>query len=213
PWSGAMSSCAGRCSRFSSRFSAVPSVSTRTLPSRCAAISSCYSARTCSARPADREPSQEPLPPSLQPIAFRLHPAKMYFANPQFHAYNAKRWKCCHSAPRLRGRLPRLNHGRATMRTSVKWLSTAMLVAVAALIGAPTARAQVPITSNTRYRQSPLFSLNPYLVQYGRNLAFLGRAYGAAYSAIPPYALGYNPYPTGVPYVAPAFNPYLTGGY
>ncbi|MBI1914649.1 MAG: hypothetical protein HYS12_07910 [Planctomycetes bacterium] len=98
------------------------------------------------------------------------------------------------------------------MQTSVKWLSTATLVVVAALIGAPTAQAQIPIRPGVTFRQSPLFSVNPYLAQYGRNLAFLGQAYGAFYNSIPPYALGYNPY-AGVPYTAPAVNPYLSTGY
>src|SRR3954451_15382141 len=112
-------------------------------------------------------------------------------------------------------RLPRFDYGRATMRTSVKWLSTATLVAVAALVGAPTAQAQVPIRSGVTYWQSPLFSVNPYLARNAYNMAFLGRAYGAAYSSIPPYALGYNPYPsvlnTGPAFntVAPPVNPYL----
>ena len=61
------------------------------------------------------------------------------------------------------------------MRTSVKWLSTATLVAVAALVGAPTAQAQVPIRSGVTYRQSPLFSVNPYLARDAYNLAFAGR--------------------------------------
>jgi hypothetical protein len=104
------------------------------------------------------------------------------------------------------------------MRMSVKWLSTAMLVAVAALVGAPTAQGQVPIRSGTVVRQSPLFSVNPYLAQYGQNLAFLGRAYGSFYNSIPPYALGYNPYPSVLNYgpayntAAPAINPYLAAG-
>src|SRR5258707_1012927 len=111
------------------------------------------------------------------------------------------------------GRLPCFDYGRATMRTSVKWLSAATLVAVAALVGAPTAQAQVPIRSGVAYRQSPLFSVNPYLAQNANNLAFLGQAYGAFYRSIPPYALGYNPYNTGVPYVPPAVNPYMATGY
>src|SRR5437868_3121858 len=120
-------------------------------------------------------------------------------------------------------RLPRFDHGRATMRTSVRWLSTATLVAVATLVGAPTAQAQVPIRSGVTVRQSPLFSVNPYLAQNAYNLAFAGRALGSFYNSIPPYALGYNPYPsvlnygpaynTGTPYVPPAVNPYLMGGY
>src|SRR5262245_54406973 len=113
------------------------------------------------------------------------------------------------------GRLPRFDHGRATMRTSVKWLSTATLAAVAALIGAPTAQAQVPIRSGVTFRQSPNFSVNPYLANYAHNLRFLGRAYGAFYRSIPPYALGFNPYANvaaynpGIGYA----NPYLMGGY
>jgi hypothetical protein len=99
------------------------------------------------------------------------------------------------------------------MRTSVKWLSTATLVAVAALVGAPTAQAQVPIRSGVTFRQSPLFSVNPYLARDAYNLAFLGRAYGAFYNSIPPYALGYNPYPSVNYNMAPAVNPYLATGY
>jgi len=97
------------------------------------------------------------------------------------------------------------------MRTSIKWLSTASLVAVAALVGAPTAQAQIPIQPGVNFRQSPLFSTNPYLAQYGQNLAVLGRAYGSFYNSIPPYALGYNPY-AGVPSVGPGVNPYLSTG-
>src|SRR4051794_21378938 len=116
-------------------------------------------------------------------------------------------------------RLPRFDYGRATMRTSVKWLSTATLVAVAALVGAPTAQAQVPIRSGVTYRQSPLFSVNPYLARDAYNLQFAGRAIGAFYNSIPPYALGYNPYPSAINYgpayntVAPGVNPYLATGY
>ncbi len=108
------------------------------------------------------------------------------------------------------------------MRMSVKWLSTAMLGAVAALVGAPTAQAQIPIRSGVVAQQPPQFSVNPYLAQNAHNLAFLGRAVGSFYNSIPPYALGYNPYPsvlnygpaynTGNPYVAPAVNPYLAAG-
>src|ERR1051326_8136213 len=114
-------------------------------------------------------------------------------------------------------RLPRFDYGRATMRTSVKWLSTVTLVAVAALVGAPTAQAQVPIRSGVTYRQSPLFSVNPYLARDAYNLRFAGRAIGAFYNSIPPYALGYNPYPSVLNYGpayntgAPGINPYLMG--
>src|SRR6186997_3296198 len=108
------------------------------------------------------------------------------------------------------------------MRTSVKWLSTAALGAVVALVGAPTAQAQVPIRSGVAYRQAPQFSVNPYLARDAYNLAYLGRAVGSFYRSIPPYALGYNPYPSVLnygpaynpgPYIPPVANPYLTGGY
>ncbi len=105
------------------------------------------------------------------------------------------------------------------MRLSSKWLSTAAALAVAGAILAwtPTSQAQVPIRSGVTFRQSPLFSVNPHLANYGYNLAYLGRAYGAFYRAIPPYALGYNPYPSpinyGQGYTNPYVNPYMTTGY
>jgi hypothetical protein len=57
---------------------------------------------------------------------------------------------------------------------------------------------------NPNYRITPNLSLN----QYGYNVRVLGRAY----SHIPPYALGYNPYPPPIyvsPRVSPYYNPYL----
>ena len=57
---------------------------------------------------------------------------------------------------------------------------------------------------NPNYRITPDLSLN----QYAYNLRVLGRAY----SQIPPYALGYNPYPPPIyvyPRVTPYYNPYL----
>jgi len=97
----------------------------------------------------------------------------------------------------------------------------AALVAVATLIGTETAQAQVPIRPGVVYRQNPNLGINPYLAAYGNNLAALGRAYGSFYRSIPPYALGYNPYPTAlnfgpaynVPYTTPSMNPYTAGGY
>jgi len=62
-----------------------------------------------------------------------------------------------------------------------------------------------------------MFSVNPYLAQNAYNLAFAGRALGAYYRSIPPYALGYNPYPSvlnygpayNTPSAGPAVNPYM----
>jgi hypothetical protein len=97
-----------------------------------------------------------------------------------------------------------------------------------ALVGvvAPLAQAQVrrggivfgggpilpPINTNPRINASPQFMT---LNQYAYNTAVLGRAF----STIPPYALGYNPYPQSVnfgPNFGPNFggyNPYLYNPY
>jgi hypothetical protein len=56
---------------------------------------------------------------------------------------------------------------------------------------------------NPNYRITPDLSLN----QYAYNLRVLGRAY----RQVPPYALGYNPYPAPI-YVTPTvpyYNPFL----
>src|SRR5205823_3515924 len=73
-------------------------------------------------------------------------------------------------------------------------------------------------------RINPNFYLTPTMTlnQYAHNVATLGRAY----SNIPPYLLGYNPYPQAVnygpsfptitPYTSPVlstgYNPYMPGG-
>src|SRR5436190_4951432 len=74
---------------------------------------------------------------------------------------------------------------------------------VAALVGlallgpvAPQARAQRminPVNFNNAIPPNPNYYLTPYttLRQYAFNTAVLGRAF----SNIPPYMLGYNPYP------------------
>jgi hypothetical protein len=99
---------------------------------------------------------------------------------------------------------------------------------LAALVGlalfgpvAPQARAQriiSPVNFNNRIPPNPNYYLNQYtpLRQYAFNTAVLGQAF----SNIPPYMLGYNPYPPiniGPsfpinPPFAPAVNPLLTTG-
>jgi hypothetical protein len=63
------------------------------------------------------------------------------------------------------------------------------------------------------YRVPPANYLDPYGIN--RRNAYLIRLYGRAYSQVPPYALGYNPYlnyyaPTYMtPPVPPLYNPLL----
>jgi hypothetical protein len=58
--------------------------------------------------------------------------------------------------------------------------------------------------------QNPYITPNLTLNQYAYNMSVLGQAY----STIPPYALGYNPYPQVInygPVYRGYYNPYLTG--
>ena len=105
-------------------------------------------------------------------------------------------------------------------------MAAAGLLALALL--APTAQAQfraggrVPNTVGIQgWRNVTRVNPNPYLGngltlnQWAYNTAVMGRAY----STIPPYALGYNPYPSVVnygpvyPVTTPAYNPYLAYTY
>src|ERR1700682_5087682 len=85
---------------------------------------------------------------------------------------------------------------------------TALAVSTAILLSAPEARAQVNQHINPNFRISPWLTLQ----QAAFNTATIGRAY----AQVPPYALGYNPYPSPIisPYgnAAPAYNPYLGTG-
>jgi hypothetical protein len=95
---------------------------------------------------------------------------------------------------------------------------------------APTAHAQFrpvrgvqPNTFNrqawrgaTRVNPNPMIAPGVSLNQWASNTRVIGRAY----STIPPYALGYNPYPavinTGPVFPTmsyPVYNPYMTYGY
>jgi hypothetical protein len=81
---------------------------------------------------------------------------------------------------------------------------------------APNGYFYAPINYN------PQITPNLSLSQYTYNLGVLSRAYGRAYSNIPPYALGFNPYPqfvnygpsfpTITPFAGGGFNPGLYGG-
>lgn len=89
------------------------------------------------------------------------------------------------------------------MLTFMRHRSLAVLAGIAALgLAAPEASAQ----------NRPLpFGVQPYF-QVARGLNIQQLAYntalmGRAYSAVPPYALGYNPYLGGTPYVPPAISP------
>jgi hypothetical protein len=101
-------------------------------------------------------------------------------------------------------------------------LPTAVAAAIAlGLATATPARAQAPGGTPLRVPSVVAQSINPNpyiapgltLRQYAYNTAVLGRAL----SKVPPYALGYNPYPPvvnygpayGSPYLNPYLNPYL----
>ena len=68
----------------------------------------------------------------------------------------------------------------------------------AQVVVAPSPQRLFPVNPN------PYIAPGVKLQQYAYNTAVLGRAY----SRIPPYLLGYNPYPTGVNY-GPVYNPQL----
>jgi hypothetical protein len=96
------------------------------------------------------------------------------------------------------------------MSTSTRWIGSAVVAVLSVLgVAVPQANAQV---TNPLF-QVP-FGVNPYYrVRPGLTL---GQAYyntvalGQAYSAIPPYALGYNPY---IPPVYYGGGPFYGGGY
>jgi hypothetical protein len=91
----------------------------------------------------------------------------------------------------------------------------AAAVVLAGALGAGKAEAQqirirqvAPGMTVQTVRVPPGNYLDPYGIN--RRNAYLIRLYGRAYSQVPPYALGYNPYPTSgyVPwYVPPAYAP------
>jgi hypothetical protein len=101
------------------------------------------------------------------------------------------------------------------------------LAALVLLAATPAAHAQRRAPNG--YFVAPI-NYNPYFIpnqtpnslslsQYTYNLGVLSRAYGRAYANIPPYALGYNPYPQFVNYgpsfptIAPGFPGYGGGGF
>src|SRR5438067_5540325 len=89
----------------------------------------------------------------------------------------------------------------------------ALGAAAVLLVGALTSAAHAGPPYRTWYGPAypPGFTLYPdvRVAQYANNLAVLGRAY----SQVPPYALGYNPYVRNVYYGAPAYpvTPYYSG--
>jgi len=98
-------------------------------------------------------------------------------------------------------------------------LAVSLALPVSAL-AQPTRPVPVPVPVNPRYPINPSF-LGPFpqtgnvlaqmrLNQAAYNVALLGRAS----ANIPPYLLGYNPYPSPVigGYGGGGFNPYLSGG-
>lgn len=101
---------------------------------------------------------------------------------------------------------------RSEEGSSMITLGTRLAVATLA-VGAVTAFGQ-PAQAQFKLAPSPqrLFPVNPNpqiapgvsLQQYAYNTAVLGRAY----SQVPPYLLGYNPYPRSVNY-GPVYNPQL----
>jgi hypothetical protein len=95
------------------------------------------------------------------------------------------------------------------MTSLVKRLGTAALAGAAVLALATPALAQ-PVFRPTIPPQASQIRLNPYLANEALNRAFAISTIGRAYQQVPPYALGYNPYPpvVGSPYVPPV-NPYV----
>jgi hypothetical protein len=96
------------------------------------------------------------------------------------------------------------------MWTFTKWIGTAALTALTILgVAVPAADAQVV---NPLF-QVP-FGVNPYFrVRPGLTLSqayFNISTMGQALSNVPPYALGYNPYPA--PIYSPLYSPLYTGG-
>jgi hypothetical protein len=68
----------------------------------------------------------------------------------------------------------------------------------------------IPSVAAQSINRNPYITPNLTLNQYAYNMSVLGQAY----STIPPYALGYNPYPQVVnygPVYSGYYNPYLTG--
>ncbi|HJT76157.1 MAG TPA: hypothetical protein VJ739_03055 [Gemmataceae bacterium] len=90
-------------------------------------------------------------------------------------------------------------------------LSAAALLVVGTLTA--TSHAQARVLWNSNRLINPNYQIYPGLSyrQYAYNMALLGRAY----SQIPPYALGYNPYGTYYvnPYASYGYNPYASYGY
>jgi hypothetical protein len=96
-------------------------------------------------------------------------------------------------------------------------LSAALVAAVTLGSAASPARAQGPRRGTPLVLPSPAQAINPNpyiapglsLNQYAYNTAVIGQAL----SRVPPYALGYNPYPPvinyGPVYPNPYLNPYL----
>src|SRR4051812_8628383 len=90
------------------------------------------------------------------------------------------------------------------MRHPLRYLTLLALVFVLALSGTAHAQRysmdmvnrQSVIPPNPNYYLTPNLSLR----QYDYNTRVIGHALGSAYSSIPPYALGYNPYPQVVNY-------------
>ena len=100
------------------------------------------------------------------------------------------------------------------MKKSLRHLALAAVVALAVLATSGKAHAQrYPLVIPRLNPVNPNYYIPPGLTisQYAYNVALLGRAY----SYVPPYALGYNPYPQFVNYGPvlpaygyPAYNPY-----
>jgi hypothetical protein len=108
----------------------------------------------------------------------------------------------------------------STMRRS----GVALLSLAACAVLSSTALGQVryrnpPINTSTVYvNPNPVVGPNGLtLSQYAYNTVVLGRVYGSFYRNIPPYALGYNPYPSPVytsgspAYYPSTYNPYAGG--
>jgi hypothetical protein len=125
------------------------------------------------------------------------------------------------------------------MATTTKWTGLGALAGVLILgLAAPRAEAQPNIYArygNALQRQNGIYLRNLALIKQGINpyyqvapgltinqAAYNTRVMGRAYSFVPPYALGYNPYPSpvfpaygyptayGAPYGVPYGVPYQT---
>jgi len=119
------------------------------------------------------------------------------------------------------------------MTVSLRRSAVALLSLTAVAVSASSASAQFrnpyspTVYTNPRPVNTPYFNPNPIvgpngltLGQLSYNTAVLGRVTGNFYRQIPPYAMGYNPYPSpiiapgysGVPaYAPPTYNPYVGG--